>query len=145
MGEYVDELSTDVCDDLVSRLREAPVDLALLFGSQVTGDATSGSDIDIAVTYETDDVTDTHLSLVADLTRILGRDDIDVVRLTTADPRIAVEALTHGEVLVGSADGAERLRDSLEDERQQREEVVRTRIADAERTIEQRIEQREHG
>jgi predicted nucleotidyltransferase len=139
------EIPADVREEVVTRLREAPVTLAVLFGSHATGDATTGSDIDIAVAYDTDDPTETHFSLVADLTQIFGRDDIDVVRLHSVDPRIAVDALTHGEILVGSADDAAQLRDRLEDDRQQRESEVSNRIADAERAIERRIDHREHG
>ncbi|PSQ29377.1 hypothetical protein BRD09_06500, partial [Halobacteriales archaeon SW_10_68_16] len=95
MGESVGDVPPEPVDALLSRLREPPVRLALLFGSHATDDATPTSDLDIAVAYETDttDVTDRHLSLVADLTRIVGSDDVDVVRLQSVDPRIAVEAL----------------------------------------------------
>lgn len=147
MGVHVSDLPPDLTDALVSRLEEAPIRLALLFGSQSRGDATPASDIDIAVVYEADatDVTDSHLSLVADLTRILGRDDIDVVRLQSVDPRIATEALDEGLLLVGSRDDASSIRDELEPARRKREEIVRQRVADAERAIEQRLERREHG
>jgi predicted nucleotidyltransferase len=140
-------LSQDVEETLISRLEESPVRLALLFGSYETGEATSASDVDIAVEYESDvtEVTDVHLSLVADLMRILGRDDIDVVRLTAVDPRIAVEALDYGRMLVGTSDEVDRLCAQLEENREQREDTVRARISDAECAIERRLEQREHG
>lgn len=145
MCQRSESLPSDVRDEVLTRLREAPISLAVLFGAHATGEATAGSDIDIAVAYDTDDVTETHFSLVADLSRVLGRDDIDVVRLHSVDPRIAVDALTHGEILVGSAAGAERLRDRLDDGRRQRQKEVSNHIADAERAIERRIENREHG
>lgn len=145
MTQPVGNLPSDVRDDLVARLREAPLSLAVLFGTHATGEATAESDIDIAVAYDTDDVTETHFSLIADLSQILGRDDVDVVRLHSVDPRIAVDALRHGEILVGSADDAAQLRDRLDDKRRQREREVRNHIADAERAIERRIEHREHG
>lgn len=147
MAQPVGTLSEEVREAVVARLERAPVSLAVLFGSYATDDATEGSDIDIAVNYDTESerVTESYVSLVADLTRILGRDDIDVVRLSAVDPRIAVDALKRGELLVGSAADADRLRERFEHERRQHEERVRSRIADAERTIEQRIEQREYG
>lgn len=145
MSEPGGVIRSAVRDEVVARLREAPVSLAVLFGSHATADVTTGSDIDIAVAYDTDDVTETHLSLVADLTRILGRDDVDVVRLHSVDPRIAVDALTHGEILVGTADDATQLREEFEEARREREKQVRTRIADAERAIERRLERRDHG
>jgi len=141
------ELPGELHEQLVARLQEAPVRLALLFGSCVTGDATSDSDVDIAVAYDSSvtSTTDTHLTLVADLTRILGRDDIDVVRLTAVDPRIAVEALDTGELLVGSSEERDTLRNRFDTERRERQDVVQTQISEAERAIERRIEQREHG
>jgi len=147
MGRSVAELHADVREALVERLEEAPVSLALLFGSYATGNATPGSDIDIGVVYDEtlEEVTDVHLSLVADLIRILGRDDIDVVRLTSVDPRIAVEALETGRLLVGSSEDATRLRDRLETARKDQEDLVQHRIEDAERKIERRLQRREHG
>jgi len=147
MGESVGDVPPEPVDALVSRLREPPVRLALLFGSHATDDATPTSDLDIAVAYETDttDVTDRHLSLVADLTRIVGSDDVDVVRLESVDPRIAVEALEDGRLLVGSHDVATALRNELEPARRERERAVRARVSEAERAIEQRIERRENG
>ncbi|MDY6764520.1 MAG: BlaI/MecI/CopY family transcriptional regulator, partial [Halobacteria archaeon] len=79
--------NSGVIDALDKGLRP---DAIVLFGSYLQGSDTEESDIDIAVEYDEtiEEVTDTHISLVADLTRILGRDDIDVVRLTSVDPRI---------------------------------------------------------
>ena len=147
MAQSVDDLPPDVRDALVDRLESSPVELALLFGSYATGRATAGSDVDVAVAYEgsVTDVTDEHLSLVADLTRILGRDDVDVVRLTAVDPRIAVEALDHGQILVGTPEYVRRLRDRLEGPSREREAAVRSRIEDVERAIERRLQRREHG
>ena len=147
MGQSGSYLPEDVREAVVERLEEAPVSLALLFGSHATGQAVPGSDIDIAVEYDEpiEDTADRHLSLVADLTQILGRDDIDVVQLTTVDPRIAVEALETGQLLVGTSEEATRLRDELEPARQRSEELVQDRIKDAERKIERRLQRREHG
>lgn len=147
MAQSVDDLPPDVQDALVDRLESAPIKLALLFGSHATGEATAGSDVDVAVAYEEGvaDVTDAHLSLVADLTRIVGHDDVDVVRLTTVDPRIAVEALEHGRLLVGTSEDVRSLRNRLEGPSQEREEAVRARIEDAERAIERRLRGRERG
>ncbi|WP_101297101.1 type VII toxin-antitoxin system MntA family adenylyltransferase antitoxin [Halegenticoccus soli] len=147
MGQPVNNLPSDVREAVITRLEEAPVSLALLFGSYATGRATIGSDVDIAVEYDDslEDLTNTHLSLVTDLTRILGRDDVDVVRITSVDPRIAVEALEQGELLIGTDEDAAQLRDRLEPARKRQEELVQRRIEDAERTIQRRLQRREHG
>jgi predicted nucleotidyltransferase len=139
-------LPENALDKIVSRLREDPVRLALLFGSHATGDTTERSDVDIAVAYdqEVSDVTGTHLSLVVDLTRILGRDDLDIVRLTAVDPRIAVDALETGQLLLGTADDAAKLCHRLDNAREKREDTVQARISEAERAIERRIDRREN-
>lgn len=147
MGLSAADLPTDALQAVTGRLEAAPVTLGLLFGSQATGDAAPGSDIDIAVEYEADlkALADVHLRLVADLTRALGRDDIDVIRLSSVDPRVAVEALEHGQLLVGTAEEADRLRDQLEAEREMRAAEVADRIDAAEDRIERRLQHREHG
>lgn len=147
MVQSVDDFPSDMRDALVDRLESAPIELALLFGSRATGEAIGGSDVDVAVAYEDGvaDVTDAHLALVADLTRILGRDDVDVVRLTAVDPRIALGALEHGRLLAGDREDVRRLRDRLEEPSREREEAVRSRIDAAERAIERRLRRREHG
>lgn len=141
------DLPSDARQAVTGRLAAAPVTLALLFGSRATGDSAPGSDIDIAVEYEADleNVADVHLRLVAELTRTLGRDDIDVIRLTSVDPRVAVEALEHGQLLVGTAEAADRLRDQLETARERRAAEVADRIDAAEDRIERRLRHREHG
>ncbi len=144
MGQSVDDLPADVRERIRRRLEAAPVRLALVFGSYATGEATATSDIDIAVAYTPDaEVTDAHLSLVADLSRILGRDDIDVVRLTAVDPRIAVAALDHGDRLVGTNEDVSELRERLEPARKRQTAVVQERIETAEQGIEQRLRRRE--
>lgn len=147
MEQSVRDLPPDTREALVTRLEQAPVTLALVFGTYATGQATNESDIDIAIEYNASitDVTGVHLSLVADLTQILGRDDIDVVRLTTVDPRIAVEALENGHLLVGTSEDAQRLRNRLETPRKRREEIVHHRIEEAEQQIERRLQCREYG
>lgn len=147
MGSSVADLPTDALQAVTGQLEAAPVTLGLLFGSHATGDAAPGSDIDIAVEYEADleDFADVHLRLVADLTRTLGRDDIDVIRLTSVDPRVAVEALEHGQLLVGTAEEADRLRDQLEAERDIRAAEVADRIDAAEDRIERRLRHRRDG
>jgi len=147
VSQSVGDLPSDVRAALVSRLERAPVSLGLIFGSYAAGQATSGSDIDIAVEYDAgvNDVTDVHLSLVTDLTCILDRDDVDVVRLGTVDPRIAAEALDQGHLLVGTVEDVEKLRERFDGPRRRREEAVRNRIEEAERKIERRLQRRKNG
>lgn len=147
MGQPAGDVPLRGLEALISRLEAAPISLALLFGSYATGEAIPGSDVDIAIEYDDSlgGVMDTHLSLVADLTRILGRDDVDVVRLSSADPRVAVDALETGRLLVGTAEEADRLRNQLEAARHTEDERVQRRIENAERKIERRLQRREHG
>jgi predicted nucleotidyltransferase len=87
--------------DLRAALRTEPnVRLAVLFGSQATGDATNRSDIDILV-----GLSDASAARVAELTGRLERRldrDVQLVRLRDAedDPSLMADALDKGRVLV---------------------------------------------
>lgn len=52
--------------------------------------------------------------LIVDLTKALGTDAVDVADFATIRPRIAVSALEHGSILVGSEKQAESLRERFE-------------------------------
>ena len=82
-------------------LRTEPnVRLAVLFGSQATGDGTERSDIDLIVAL-TDRSAARGAQLTGRLERRLGR-DVQAVRLQDAErtPSLMVDALEHGRVLV---------------------------------------------
>lgn len=106
-----------------------PVEIAVLFGSTVRGDSHAGSDVDLAVAFDStvDDVGSARLSLLTDLTLALERDDIDLGLLDDLEPRVGVSALEEGIVLRGSQKRIDRHRRRLErrhddgDERSQRD------------------------
>ncbi|PSP72978.1 hypothetical protein BRC86_10930 [Halobacteriales archaeon QS_3_64_16] len=94
-----------------------PVRLAVVFGSEVRGDAHSTSDIDLAVEFEAsleDSNTDARLDLIADVASTLGRNAVDIADLGTMRPVVGESALEEGLVLVGSAERAERYREAFE-------------------------------
>ncbi|WP_049941293.1 nucleotidyltransferase domain-containing protein [Halorhabdus utahensis] len=121
-----------------ARLREVladhPVRLAVLFGSQVTGQADPASDVDVVVEFEStvDERGDALLSLLADLSVALDRNDLDVSLVEDIDPRVGRAALTHGTVLIGTAGRIERLRERFAE-----------RVADrrSEQTLRERFDQ----
>jgi predicted nucleotidyltransferase len=96
-------------------LRDHPVAVGVLFGSQARGEANRGSDIDVAVEFE-DSVEDRFKALLAlgsDLACALGTDDVDVIGLRSASPALVRAVFTDGEVLVGTAREARHLRERL--------------------------------
>lgn len=87
-------------------LQEHSVQLAILFGSHVQGETHAGSDLDLAVSFETvrpsdPGYNDVFFSLSADLSAVLETDDIDLVDLQTASPDFAESIFTQGVLLVG--------------------------------------------
>lgn len=92
-------------------LAEEPVSAAVLYGSVATGDATSASDVDIAVEFESDlsspDRTRARLAIIEKLSRALGTDDIDVVPFARLPPEFRREVLADGILIYGSLRAAE--------------------------------------
>jgi predicted nucleotidyltransferase len=84
-------------------LRQCPVQLAYLFGSQTTGHRHAESDIDIAVllneSLTADERFTERLTLIGELARCFGTDSIDVVILNEATPLLAYQALQSGVLL----------------------------------------------
>lgn len=91
---------------LVAVLEEHPVCLAVLFGSTVRDERHPRSDLDVAVEFEPDcsDTLDTRLSLWADISSALDRNDVDLALVDDLDPRVGAQAFAEGELLVGSED-----------------------------------------
>jgi len=110
-------------DRIRTVLDRYPVRLAVLFGSQVTGVADASSDVDLAVEFEgsIDDPGETLLSLLADLSVRLDRNDIDLSLVDDLDPRVGRAAFSHGVLLSGSAERANALRDEFEAAAERRE------------------------
>jgi predicted nucleotidyltransferase len=106
-------------DALREVLADHPVRLAVLFGSAVRGDQHPHSDVDLAVEFDgtvDDPPTDAVLSLLADLSSALERNDVDLSVVTDLKPRVGLVAFTEGVPLVGSADRVAHWRSQFERE-----------------------------
>lgn len=99
-------------DSLVEVLGDAPVSVAVLYGSLARGDVGPGSDIDIAVGFEdtlsASERTEARLSLLRDLTVELGTDEVDVVPLSGLPSELEDEIQQDGILLVGTRTDFER-------------------------------------
>jgi uncharacterized protein len=75
---------------------------AMLFGSQATGRARAGSDVDVAVLLTPEQAqqsaTQALRRLIAALSCELAADRLDVIILNTASPALAFQVLKHGRV-----------------------------------------------
>lgn len=103
---------------LRSTLEDAPVRLAVLFGSRATDESHARSDIDIAielVDLEPGDpaYNETFFSLSASVSEELGTDDIDLVDVHSLSPSLTRSVFGDGLVLLGTVDRAETLRKSI--------------------------------
>lgn len=124
-----DEPGERVGDGPVGRLRstleEHPVRLAVLFGSQATGRATSGSDIDIAVELDglqpgDEGFNDAFFDIIAAVSRALETDDVDVVDVHTLGPSMADAVFDRGTLVVGEESRLDELRARATSERDER-------------------------
>jgi predicted nucleotidyltransferase len=79
------------------------VQLAYLFGSQVTGCTHAESDVDVAVllaaSLTADERFTARLTLIGALAHLFGTDQVDVVVLNEASPLLAYEVLHNGVLL----------------------------------------------
>ena len=109
MQEIDDVASLSVDHDrLVSVLADAPVTVAVLYGSHARGEATDDSDIDLGVTFD-DDLdsaarTRARLQLIERLSAELGTDAIDVVPLGRMGSALRRSIHEEGIVIYGAAD-----------------------------------------
>lgn len=111
-------------DELAEQIRAVletyPIQIGVLFGSHVRGEAMAESDVDIAVAIDEDDSTErlqTRIELTAELIDTLGTDEIDVVDLDTVDPSVGAAALRTGTVLIGDPDDTATLAERFERQR----------------------------
>ncbi|WP_166377220.1 nucleotidyltransferase family protein [Halorubrum sp. BOL3-1] len=100
-------------------LQRYPIRLGILFGSQVTGKTHADSDVDVAVEFD-EELSPEHrrrarLDVMADLTRELGTNDVDVTDLDGVRPEIGVAALQGGVLLVGNSRRADQLQKRFSD------------------------------
>ena len=95
-------------DRLVSVLADAPITVAVLYGSHARGEATSDSDIDLGVVFDDDldSITRTRarLRLIERLSAELGTDAIDVVPLSQTGAALRRSVHEEGIVIYGAAD-----------------------------------------
>lgn len=97
-------------------LREHPVELAVLFGSTVTGSVDPGSDVDVAIELG-DDIdeprSDVVMDILVDLSIALDRNDIDLSLVDDLKPRVGLAAFGHGKLLLGTEEHAAELRETF--------------------------------
>lgn len=86
-------------------LQEAPVSVAVLYGSHARGDVASGSDVDVAVGFDesvsSTDRTWARLDLIERLGAALETDRVDVVPLSNVSDALLREIHADGVLLVG--------------------------------------------
>lgn len=92
-------------NEIISRTRvvlekHPNVIFAYLFGSQVRGNTTPMSDVDIAVFIEGNNLPDSKLTIIGDLIDGLETDEIDLVILNTAPLSLKGRILRNREILV---------------------------------------------
>lgn len=127
-------------DALVEVLDGAPVTCGVLFGSHATGDEQSGSDVDLAVEFESSlssvERTRARLQIIEEASVVLGLDAVDVVPLSAAPPALRREIYEDGVLLYGSLDETDTPGDG--DTEPDREETLARFdriLADLERTV----------
>lgn len=102
-------------DTIAQVLDEAPVNLAILYGSYARGDTTTKSDIDLAVEFEESlssiERTRARLGLIERLTTELETDEIDVTPLSQVSIELLQEILADGILIYGSPADLERYYD----------------------------------
>ena len=103
--------------EITERLKEHPVELAVLFGSYVSDRLHSLSDVDIGVIFKEGVSVEKRRQLldtmVAEIGKITNHDRIDVVDLDVVPARIGYTALSRGRLLIGDSDAATQLEAQL--------------------------------
>lgn len=125
-------------------LADHPVRLAVLFGSRVDGTADESSDVDIAVEFdpEISDPPSALLSLLADLSVALDRNDLDVGVVDDLTPRVGLTAFEDGILLCGSHERAAVHRERFAERvaSTARDRSLRERFDDALRSIDRLVD-----
>jgi len=125
-------------------LADHPVRLAVLFGSQVDGTADESSDVDVAVDFEpaVSDPASELLSLLADLSVALDRNDVDVAVVDDLRPRVGMAAFEEGVLLCGSHERAAEHRERFAERvtSTARDRSLRERFDDALQSIDRLVD-----
>jgi len=122
-------------------LEEAPLTLAVLYGSVARGEATAGSDVDVAIAFKDDlssaERTRTRLDLITELGTALDSASVDVTPLADAPPELRRAVRADGIVLLGSASDLDAYVDNLPDARShdERLEAFDELLSDIERVV----------
>jgi len=83
--------------------------LILMHGSQVSGKTHSESDTDIAFVRQNDSLKVNFLELLADLSKLLKKDKIDLVDITHANPLLLQKVIIKSKLLAGDKSNYDRL------------------------------------
>lgn len=93
---------------IVETVEDAPVTAAVLYGSHARGEATPGSDVDLAVQFDeslsSEERTRARLALIERLSTALGTDAVDVVPLSGASDDLKRDIFVDGIRLYGRVD-----------------------------------------
>lgn len=93
-------------EELENILRDYSVKLAYLFGSYSHGKITKFSDIDIGIVFK-QGVDKQIASLRVDLTELLEEEEIDLIDLEKAPPRLKYNIIKEGKILLGEKHSTE--------------------------------------
>lgn len=142
-----DRLDLDV-DMLRDVLEEHSVRLAVVFGSEVTGQMHPRSDLDVAVEFDesVEDESGALLSLYSALASALDRNDVDLSLVSDLKPRVGLSAFSEGVLVLGPEERVETLRQEFEravESNQDHRESLRERfdavIEDVEAALEKQV------
>jgi len=101
-------------DKITPVLEDAPITLAVLYGSHARGESRPGSDVDLAVSFydslSSVERTRARLSLIERLGRGVDTDGIDVIPIDQAPDGLLADILRDGVVVHGSEDTLEQYR-----------------------------------
>lgn len=124
-------------------LRRHRVRTAVLFGSTVTPEGGVTRDVDVAI--ELDDVSDpagVYMDVLRDLSVELDRNDVDLALVRDLKPRVGLAAFEHGELLVGSPERMQTLRERFSQEATEAEsdQSLRERLDSAIERVDELVE-----
>lgn len=107
--------------DLSDVFEREPVGLVLCFGSQATGRIHDHSDVDLAVELDglqpgDEGYNDAFFRVYREVTRLLDRDDIDIVDVNSLSESLAQAVLADGVRIYGEPARVELLREDLDAE-----------------------------
>lgn len=104
-GDKLKSLDSTKLKKLKEALEQFPLELAVLFGSQASGDATRMSDLDLAVKFSPTCSKEDKFKLLdkvtVKVTECTGFEAVDLVDLETVGAELGYRALRTGTLLMG--------------------------------------------